>query len=244
MSFERSSLETAQLECDAAIEGLYEVFGSYRFRADMSCCIPHCFDQSEIDALGDRPLRLLELETLTGFTFQLLLTCGEARDFKYFLPRLFELTVTTRMGFVSAEIVVGKLERADWHAWPDRERAAVSDFLWAWWRLELELDAVTFESCLAALCCTGDDPTPYLRMWRDLEPTRYALMLARFVNQHTTMILAGGGFNGFVNKEATRAIQAFLREAATRARFETAFYATKNRDDLKVLSLAEQLVQF
>ena len=241
---EPSSLEIAQLECDAAIERLYKVFSSYRFRFDMPCCIPHCFDQSEIDALGEKALHSLEPSELSSFTFQLLTTCGDVADFKYFLPRLFELTANTLMGYVTAEIVVGKLAKADWHAWPNLERVAVNDFLWAWWRLKLELDDSTLDDGFAALCCTDDDPTPYLRMWRDLEETRYAVMLARFVNEHATMILAGRGFNGFVNKEATRAIQAFLREAETRARFEAAFYATKNRDDLKALSLAEQLVQF
>lgn len=239
-----ADLETVQLECHAAVEGLYEVFESYRFRTDMPCCIPHCFDQSEIDALGDTPLRSLEPPQLSSFTFQLLLTCGEVADFKYFLPRLFELTANTPVGYVTAEIVIGKLARADWQIWPDLERAAVGDFLWAWWRLKLGLADSSLDDCFAALCCTGDDPTPYLRMWRDLEETRSAVMLARFVNEHATMIFAGRGFNGFVNREATRAIQGFLREPETRARFEAAFHATKNRDDQKALSLAEQLVRF
>lgn len=58
------------------------------------------------------------------------------------------------------------------------------------------------------------------------------------------MILAGRRFNSFVSKTAIQAIQMFLREPATRARFEQAFFASKNRDDLSALSLAEQLVQF
>jgi hypothetical protein len=235
---------TARLECDAAVQRLYEVFESYRFRSDMPCCIPHCFEQSELDMLGAKPLHLLEASQLSSFAFSLLLTSGEVDDFKHFLPRLFELTAQNVAGFVTAEIVIGKLAKADWQTWPDLERAAVGDFLWAWWRLALELDENGREDCFAGLCCTGDDPSPYLRMWRDLEGPRYAVMLARFVNQHATVILAGRRFNSFVSKAAMQAIEGFLREPATRARFETAFYGTKNRDDLKTLSLAEQLVQF
>ncbi len=239
-----ADLETAQLECDAVIERLYEVFESYRFRSSMPCCIPHCFDQSEIDALGEKSLRSLEPDELSSFTFSLLLTCGEVEDFKHFLPRLFELTAHAVTGFVTSEIVLGKLARAEWRTWPDLERLVVSDFLSAWWRLALELGGNTLEDCFTALCCTGDDPTPYLRTWRDLEPTRYAVRLARFVNTHATVILAGRRFNSFVGTAAMQAVQGFLREPETRMRFESAFYATKNADDLDAISLAEQLVQF
>ena len=240
---EPSALETAQLECDAAIKRLYEVFGSYRFRADMPCCIPHCFDQSEIDALGEKPLRFLELKTLQRFAFKFLTTCGEVQDFKYFLPRLLELTANTRMGFVN-EILLGKLDYANWHTWQDFEQQAVNNFLWAWWHLELELDDSTPEDCLTALCSTGNDPISYLRAWRDLESTRHEVMLARFVNQHATTILAGREFNGFVGIKATRSIQAFLREPETRSRLEHAFLECDNPEYRETLAFAEQLLRF
>jgi hypothetical protein len=233
-----------RLECDSAIERLYEVFGAYRFRQSMPCCVPHCFDQAEIDALGMRPLRDLDPDELHRFARQLLLTCGETQDFKYFLPRLLELIVRTRPEFVDAQIIVGKLPTAAWHTWSSVERAAVNASLEAWWRLELHRDDITLEDCLAALCCSGNDPRAYLRFWRDLEPTRYAVMLARFVNRHLTTILAGRSFNVFVSAQSTRDIAAFLREPETRQRFESAFHTTRNQNDLKVLSLAEQLVRF
>ncbi len=147
------SLEAAQVRFEAALEGLYRVFAPYPFRTNMPCCIPHCFEQSEIDALGAKLLRSLEPGELSSFVFSLLLTCGEVEDFKHFLPRLFELTAQNCAGFVTAEIVVGKLERGNWQTWPDLERLAVSDFLSSWWRLALELDDNTRDDCFAALCC-------------------------------------------------------------------------------------------
>ena len=103
------SLEAAQVRFTAALEGLYRVFAPYPFRANMPCCIPHCFFQSEIDALDAKPLRLLESPKLSSFAFSLLLTCGEVEDFKHFLPRLFELTATTDLNSTDAEITIGKL---------------------------------------------------------------------------------------------------------------------------------------
>jgi hypothetical protein len=233
-----------QLEVEVAVENLYEVFATYRFRANMPCCIPHCFEQAEIDALGRKTLRALEAEDLNGFVGSLLLTCGETPDLKYFLPRLFELTAFQPMRFIASEIVIGKLHYGAWLTWPESERAAVGRFLMAWWQLELETDGATLEGCLAALCNTDTDPGVYLRVWRDLEPNRHAVSLARFINENLTMILIGRSFNAFVDKTATRAIEAFFREPETRARIEAAFFQTKNRDDLEVLSLAEQLLSY
>ncbi|NJK45909.1 MAG: hypothetical protein HC933_18055 [Pleurocapsa sp. SU_196_0] len=59
-----------------------------------------------------------------------------------------------------------------------------------------------------------------------------------------SMILAGRSFNMFVSARSTRDIAAFLQEPETRQRFEDAFHATRDPDDLKVLSLAEQFVRF
>ena len=237
-------LEDRQLEVREAVERLYDVFAAYRFRANMPCCIPHCFEQTEIDVLGEKPLRALEADDLNGFVGSLLLTCGETPDFKYFLPRLFELTAFQRMGFINAGIVIGKLHHAEWLTWPDLERVAVHDFLMAWWQLELETDGATLTDCLAALCNIDLDPCVYLRVWRDLKPIRYAVSLARFINENLTMILIGRSFNSFVDKAATRAIEVFLHEPETRARIEEAFFQTKNESDLEMLSLVEQLLSY
>ena len=238
------SLEEAQRNLDAAIEGLYRVFAAYPFRADMPCCVPHCFEQSEIDALDAQLLRSLEQNELSSFTFSLLLTCGEVEDFKHFLPRLFELTATEGLGHTDAEITIGKLSRADWRTWPELEQVRVNEFLEAWWRLELgHDDADSLERGFSALCCVDDDPRVFLEIWRDSSATRRAVSLARFINNNLTMIFVGRSFNTWVSHKATAALKAFLLEPATRARLEMAFFECGDPDDRDTLSFAEQLLR-
>jgi hypothetical protein len=241
--------EAAKAAFDAALEDLYVAFAPYRFNRDMSCCIPHCFEQFEIDALGAKPLRSLEPHDLYGFASALLLTCGEEADFKHFLPRCFELLTTPRVSFVDPEIMLGKLSRAQWLKWNALERGAVDAFLWAWWRLEVLEDRPTLEETFAALCCTGLEVTPYLRHWRDLDGVDHVISLAQFINRAGRLMLAGDRFNPFVGKEASRVLQAFMREPETRERFERAFLEATtmkgvHAEHLRALSLAEQLVQF
>lgn len=236
------SLEAAQERFVVALEELYRVFAPYPFRANMPCCVPCCLFQSEVDALGAKPLRSLEQSELSNFTWSLLLTCGEVEDFKHFLPRLFELTVTEGLGDVDTEISIGKLQRADWRTWPAPEQAAVSAFLIAWWRLELERDEDSLEECFAALCC-ADDPRVYLEIWRDSGVTRYAVSFAQFINYNLTMILIGRSFNTWVGHDTKAAVKEFLFEPATRARLEQAFFESDDPEDRDTLSFAEQLLR-
>ena len=237
------SLEAAQSDFNAALEGLYHVFAPYPFRANMECCIPHCFEQSEIDALGAKPLRLLEERELSSFACSLLLTCGEVEDFKHFLPRLFELTATSGLDLTDAEIVIGKLGRAEWRTWPVLEQAAVNEFLDAWWQLELERDDLrSLEHCFSALCCMDNDPRVFLTIWRDSAELRDTVKLARFITYNLTMILIGRNFDQ-VSPEATAALKALLLGPETRARLEAAFFECDDPDDRETLSFAEQLLR-
>ena len=236
------SLEAARDRFAVALDGLYDTFGIYPFRADMPCCIPHCFDQSEIDALGAKPLRSLESDDLASFAFSLLLTCGEADDFKHFLPRLLELTATTGLGFVDPELSLGKLQRADWQTWPALERVTVRRYLTAWWRLELESGQDSLEDCFAALCC-ADNPRVYLDIWRDSSVTQHAVSLAQFVTRNLTMLLLQKNFGTWVGHNSSRIVKNFLLEPATRARLERAFFECDDSDGCVMLSFAEQLLR-
>ena len=237
-------LESARQRFEMALEGLYSAFSPYPFRADMPCCVPHCFFQSEIDTLGAQPLRSLKQSKLSSFAFSLLLTCGEVEDFKHFLPRLFELTATEGLGHTDAEISIGKLHRADWRNWPEPEQMAVSAFLLAWWRLELERGVNhSLEKCFSALCCADNDPQGYLEIWRNSGVTRHAVSLAKFINYNLTMILIGHSFNTWVGHKATGVVKEFLREPATRARLEQAFFECDDPNDRDTLSFAEQLLR-
>jgi hypothetical protein len=226
-----------------SLEQLYETFSSYTFRPDMPCCIPHCFDQSEIEFLGSKPLCKLTAEELSSFTSSLMLTCGETPDLKYFLPRVFELAAQNAFVWPNPEIVLGKLSRAQWKDWPEDERKAVRAFLKAWWRYRLQLPDIgagmtSFEDCLAALCCTHDDLTEYLQIW--LETTELVAVehLTAFYFAHGTTIWLGGTFNSFVEKSSVATIKRWLQSDATLSYLERAFFAHEDSSIAEAISMA------
>ena len=61
-------------------------------------------------------------------------TVGVVKDYKHFLPRIFELAVDNapRIGAEPA-VIVGKLRIGLWDGWPEEERLAIrAAFLAAW----------------------------------------------------------------------------------------------------------------
>ncbi len=221
------ALPELQKDFGHSLEQLYETFSGYAFRPDMPCCIPHCHEQAEIDLLGSKPLRELTAKELSEFAANLLLTCGETPDFKYFLPRVFEIAVVEGFVWPDLEIVIGKLKHADWNLWPEHERNAVQAFLNAWWRFRLlssKLVGVPLNDCLAALCCAHEDPTQYLEMWLQTSEISAVEHLTAFVLEHWTSIWLGKSLSAFVEKPSMVFIKRWLQSERTLEYLERGFF--------------------
>jgi hypothetical protein len=228
-----------------SLGNLYKVFSDYPFRPTMPCCVPHCFSEEEIQALN-KPLSLLTEKELSSFTWSLLLTCGEVEDFKYFLPRLFELSVTSQDYFCDTEIVVGKLGRADFSTWPAHERAAVLEFLQAWWLSVIaappEHRDPTSSELLTGLCCAGLDVKPFLEGWLELSSLQAALHLADFVTDNSAKLAMGKTFNAFLEAEHLPVLRTWLLNDKTCQYLEEAFFAYSERRESERLSFAVDIL--
>lgn len=68
------------------------------------------------------------------------LTIGDERDFRYLLPRILDLAAGEPGKFLDPEIVLGKLQLANWARWPSSERRVVEAFVSAWFEQALDRD--------------------------------------------------------------------------------------------------------
>lgn len=165
------------MNLDVAIEQLYETFARYRLNGPIEYC-PCCHTAEEIGTLQATPVRDLAEEPLGHFTASLLLTAGFERDFKHFLPRIFDLAAPENRLSVDPQITFGKLRLADWCRWPTSEQRAIRRYLMACWEQVLATptyDFVAFvapsdaDSYLCAIAQAEDDLTPYLTEWSKLD---------------------------------------------------------------------------
>jgi hypothetical protein len=98
-----------------AIEAVYEQFAAPTPARIEGC--PCCIDRKTANALHDRPLRSLTTDDLGAYSSSVFLTVGDIVDFRYFLPRILELTVVDPSFYPGPEIVLGKLPLAGWKSW-------------------------------------------------------------------------------------------------------------------------------
>jgi hypothetical protein len=170
------------LGLDAAIDAVYDAFAGVPKPAAIDAC-PGCFTaDDEAVLLQALPLRALPPTAFSQYSLHVALTAGGGDDFRYFLPRMLEVSVTEGFGgpelglcgFPTIDAFLGRLRYAGWSGWARLEQAAVREFLAALWydTIAAHPDDATFIAA-DVLCGIGgaeDDLTPYLAMWAALLP--------------------------------------------------------------------------
>jgi hypothetical protein len=122
----------------AAVEKLYDIFSTPPPPVIEGC--PCCIDTRGVDVLLSTPLRELSGDALWRYISGAYLTLGGDRDFRYLLPRIFELSAFSPSAIPNTEIVLGKLARARWTTWKTTEKDAICQFVDAWFAYAIEQD--------------------------------------------------------------------------------------------------------
>ncbi|WP_168605890.1 hypothetical protein [Novosphingobium sp. SG707] len=122
----------------AALEELYRTFEAATPLMIEGC--PCCVDGREIDVLLSKPLRQISCQELMHYIGGVFHTVGDELDFRYFLPRILEISIAADNNTPRAEIVIGKLRLAGWQNWPFHERQAVINCLDLWFEQALTWD--------------------------------------------------------------------------------------------------------
>lgn len=101
---------------------------------------PCCIDTRGTDGLLNTPLRQISGDAIWRYITGAFYTVGSERDFRYLMPRIFELGALSPNDVPDQEIILNKLRLANWQAWSPTERASVDEFLDAWFDYALAHD--------------------------------------------------------------------------------------------------------
>jgi len=151
----------------AAIDDLYAVFACYRRPSVMDASPVHDAVAMMRDLIS-APLRALPAEALGAYAGSALTTAGSEGDYRHFLPRIIELSLTPQgwMGF-DPEVIAGRLIYGHWLKWADDAQAAILRAFTAAW-IETrgqDVDSVDSTSHLCALAILGQDVAVLLNTW-------------------------------------------------------------------------------
>src|SRR5215831_4487133 len=194
-----------RIELASAVEDLYEAFRPYPPTAHPTFCT-HCVTDVEDSVLRSKPLRELSAQELRRYSFKALSTWGTVEQFKYLLPRLFEVVIQEGFGY-DPEILFKKPRYGDFASWPHNEQRALFAYCDALWRYSLahhplidHLPAfVNIEDSLCSVAQVIDDLRPLLQLW-DSDTTSATLHLADFAAENASMLSTGTLSNAFWNE--------------------------------------------
>ena len=226
----------------AAIASLYEAFAHRSSRPHVDGC-PHCVDDADHALLGAQPLRHLATQNLSKYAWRAISTWGDGDDFAHFLPRLLELLAREPGSWVDPEVLLGKLELANWRVWPVVEIAAVERYLEALWGWVLSSYPARIDSEILLRTCSRllDDLAPYLTAWDANSRTAALRHLAALVLHNWGALSRTGSLppRGWRVPQLTQVV-AWLRRSATVTRLERGFFAHSNEPFAVELSQAHE----
>jgi hypothetical protein len=198
--------DSEELELKTSVERLYGVFSSYTEPAHPTFCA-HCITDAEDAVLHNKPLRKLSAEDLRRYSFKAISTWGTVEQFKYLLPRLFELVTYEGFGY-DPEILFKKPRYGDFPSWPEIEQQALHAYCDSLWRFSLAHHPlnerlpvfVGIEDSICSIAQIVDDLSPLLKLWES-ETTTATLHLADFAAENASTLLASGTLsNAFWNE--------------------------------------------
>jgi hypothetical protein len=143
-------------------------------------------DADEILAtLTSAPLRQLTAAQVGPYASWALSTVGNDRDYRHFLPRIFELSVTDPV-WLGGEppIMANKLNRASWRNWPADQRNIVLRFFRAAFDAVLAIhpeEGQAADLWFCGLVKLGESASLTFELWRSSTSSNAALHLASFV---------------------------------------------------------------
>ena len=153
---------------DVSINMLYSTFSASK--PDLIDGCPCCTDPKEICVLLETDLKQLNADNLGNYSASLFLTMGDEDDFRYFLPRIFEIASTDKNWWPSPEVLIPKLKLSGWENWSAGDKLAVRSFLRAWLNSLIIKEPPNSEEIDAIICglaTVGEDLPAYLKLVGD-----------------------------------------------------------------------------
>jgi hypothetical protein len=182
----------------AAQEAVYQAFASVPRPRNFDICLC-CVSEDDRRVALSTPLRDLKPDQLSAYASSVFLTVGGEADFRYFLPRILQLSIERADWWPSREVVLRALKLADWLKWSSEEVEALRALLVEAFAQAIDTgDAWEVDGWVCAIARAGMNPVPLLR--RLEEPTALPLLIS-FFELNSAQIAKGKLMNAFWDDE-------------------------------------------
>lgn len=249
----RLRMSEAEASLHDAIERSYAAFAGMA-RPQKLHASPLRDAEGILRTLTSASLRDLKGEQVGPYSGWAITTVGDDRDYRHFLPRIFELAVTDPV-WPGAEppVMASRLNMARWRAWPAEQQAAVLHFFRAAFDAVVERhphEGQSAEDWLCGIVTLGEPASPAFERWRSSPSPNAALQMASFIIEEAKHLSrhaeVRGPFWEDVRADVRREVAKLLTAGRTRDFLQAAAGQVRAEDQCHYLeaALAELRRQF
>lgn len=201
-----------------AIEQSYTCFSAFS-RPKKLRASPLRDAEQILQSLTSAPLRELTSEQIGPYAGWAITTVGDDRDYRHFLPRIFELSVSDP-SWLGAEpaVMASKLNMANWRTWPADQQAAISGFFRSAFGAVLGRhpdEGHHAEDWFCGIASLGEPIAPNSERWLTCRCPTAALHLSSFISREADHIRRSGEVRGSSWKDLNPSIRSEVAEFLT-----------------------------
>lgn len=231
-----------------SIEKLYDIFGKYQGLSKLEGSPNYGDLDSWNKQLRSKNLRELTDEDLSRFAGKVISTWGDENDFRFYLPRILELTAHLKTPY-DIWILYSKFEDANWKSWDDKEQRAINDFTLELWNNLLNDDSEKaegeFNDYFSAFAYYFHDFARILNVWESNDSFASIKHLANYIYNEQINLFHHNYISGI--EKNTKHIEQFkkwLTSDKILTKIENSFYQNEESEIAERLSWLEQMLTY
>jgi hypothetical protein len=229
-----------------SIEILYEIFAKYEGLSKLEGSPLYEDLETWKKQLRSKKLRELSEDDLSMFVGKAILTWGDKNDYRFYLPRILELTAELKTPF-DIWTLYSRLENADWKTWNADEQTAINNFTIEMWNNLLidnsEKAEWEFKDYFHSIANFYPDFTEILKVWESNNSFASIKHLTNYILEERQHIFDKNYIDSIEkNTKNIKQFKNWLTSNNIIKKIEKTFYDNESKEIAERLSWVEQIL--
>lgn len=229
-----------------SIEKLYVTFAKYQGLSKLEGSPLYDDLDTWNKQLRSKNLRDLTEEDLSRFAGKVILTWGDQNDYRFFLPRILELTAKFKTPY-DIWTLYSRLEDANWKTWDIEEQTSVNNFTLELWNNLLndnsEKAEWEFKDYFHSIAYFYPDFSEILKVWETNNSFAAIKHLSNYVFEERQHLFDNNYIDSIVkNTKNIQQFKTWLTSDSILNKIEKAFYDKEKNEIAERLSWVEQIL--
>lgn len=229
-----------------SIEKLYDTFAKYQGLSKLEGS--PIYDDLETWNMQLRSKKLRELtdDDLSLFAGKVILTWGDENDYRFYLPRILELTAELKTPY-DIWTLYSRLEDANWKTWNTEEQTAICEFTIELWNNLLNNNSEKaeweFKDYFHSLAYFYPDFSEILKVWETNDSFSSIKHLTHYLFEERQHLFDNNYIDSIEkNTKNIEQFKTWLTSDNILKKIEKAFYDNENSEIEERLSWVEQIL--